>query len=187
MIKPELGPFDWDLVHMIKNLIGKEVNVVESQKNHAESFAIYWERPEDKKMHKAILDSIKGRASERYIKTDPGKINVTYIKYDPETWPTQHRYDLTEPDETFGDCYIRKVRAMKYVRNCFDLLIDFVGGGTHTIPKTKGLSQFEFPDENGLMLKVMEGDYVVWENGSFSVIKAKEFESQFKQQKTKIG
>lgn len=184
MNNSELGPFDWDLVHMIKNLTNNTPHIAQSNKYHPDGYAIYWEldlKTENfQKIHIAILESIKGRAGERYIKTDPGKKNITYIKYDQNFWPTEVRYDLSEIDKSFGIRYKREVEARKYVRYLVQFLVSFVGGGTHTIPKTDAPSFFEFPNQDGLMLKVFEGDYVVLENGCFRVEKANEFEKYYK-------
>lgn len=183
MNKPELTPFDWETVGMIENLIKKPVTVAEDLKNNR--FDIYWPLDPNsenyEKMHNAILEAIKGKAGERYLGNNQAELNITSIQFDPESYPYEKRYEMTEPDETFGEEFVRVVKALKFISSdgAVDLIVDFVGGGTHTVPKNSDPATFEFPNQDGITLKVKEGDYVVLENGQFSVVEQKEFEKNY--------
>lgn len=183
MNKPELTPFDWETVGMIENLIKKPVTVAEDLKNNL--FEIYWPLDPNsenyEKMHNAILEAIKGKAGERYLGNNQAGLNITSIQFDPESYPYEKRYEMTEPKHQFGKNYYRLVLSRKFTNEESEVwrLSEFVGGGTHTVPKNSDPATFEFPNQDGITLKVKEGDYVVLENGQFSVVEQKEFEKHY--------
>lgn len=181
MNKPELTPFDWETVGMIENLIKKPVTVAEDLKNNL--FEIYWSLDPNsenyEKMHNAILEAIKGKAGERYLGNNQAELNITSIQFDPESYPHEIRYKMTEPKTDFVWDFFRTVKALKFTNKAVELISDFVGGGTHTVPKNSDPATFEFPNQDGITLKVKEGDYVVLENGQFSVVEQKEFEKYY--------
>lgn len=179
-----LTPYDWDLVGMIENLIKEKCSVAVDNKNNR--FEIYWKLPRETEnydqTHKAITGAIKGRVGDRYMVTNKAPLNVTYIKFDTKVWETEEiRFEIKKPDDIMGDDYIRKVKAIVFNPVYPDLIADFVGGGnfiksnSETIP-----SRFEFLNESGLLTTVNEGDYVVFQDGKFEVIKKRIFENQFK-------
>jgi hypothetical protein len=182
MNKPELTPFDWDLVHMIKNLIGSQVSVADDIENNR--FGVFWsfsKHQEDyAKNYNAIIEAIKGRVGNRYIDTETGNTNITYIQFSPESWPIEKRYDLNPIDEKFGYTYERKVKALRFRDSWVDQVSKFVGGGTHTISNIGAPSTFEFPNQDGMMLKAIDGDFIILEDGLISVVKSEEFEKHFK-------
>lgn len=175
MNKPELSPYDHDLIHMVRNLVS-HVDVSQHKEN-PENYVLHWSLDkEDDQLREAVLNAIMGRLGSRYVETVGTRVNATIIKYDTELWPEQIRYEMLEPNDKFGSEFIRTLIAKQFTNENIGLLANFVGGGTHTIPKTDDHATFEFPDQDGMNLLVKENDYVVLENGVFSVIDQKTFE-----------
>ena len=87
-------------------------------------------------------------------------------------------------DEDEGNTYAHKlqeVKAIKVERYNVEKLINFVGGGQMTIPRTpNGIAVFSFLNNGGAYLDASEHDYVVCVGESrFKVVPAKEFENEW--------
>lgn len=179
MSKQNLTPFDWDLVAMIEHITGEKTNVVTTDSN----YHIYWDLDPSisnyDKIHMATSNAITGRLGERYISTVEGKTNITTVKYDPSSWDEELRFDLRKPDVNFGGEYIRKVNAVNFDLNLINYFLEFVGGGTLTKFKDGSGAKFEFPNQDGMNTTVKLGEYVIYENGCFSVMSGKEFEKLY--------
>lgn len=177
---PELTPFDWDLVGMVEGLTKRNVKVYKDGiKNQ---FQLYWDfDPEGNiKMHTAIVNAIQGRAAERYLSTHPGKTNITSIEFDPESWPTENRFEIGPVLEDFAFDYVSEIKALQYQKWEGNTLSKFVGGGSEIISIDKKVYTFTFPNQDGILLEVKESDYVIYKNGCFSIMSEKEFQKQYK-------
>lgn len=100
--------------------------------------------------------------------------------------PNELRTNLGMPDETAGDIYYRRlleVRALPVKRDNLEKLLMFTGGGTMQIPRTPGgLAVYSFPTENGVMLDVPEGNFIVLApDGKFGKMDMQTFMANFEE------
>lgn len=185
MSKTRLSPFDYDMCVMIEN-IAKDQLRIETDDNKIRLILSVCEMEENKKT--AIKQAVKGRLGERLDWIDEQHSNLIFsFSADPEylNAPDQYRFDLEEPKDIPGTTYCRKLKEVKAV--LFDLrnvdeIIAFTGGGTLTTPSkmNEAPATYEFPTENGTLLKVFEGEYIVKdENGRFSKMHKTTFENDF--------
>ena len=100
--------------------------------------------------------------------------------------PNELRTNLGMPDETAGDIYCRRlleIRALPVKRDNLEKLLMFTGGGTMQIPRTPGgLAVYSFPTENGVMLDVPEGNFIVLTpDGKFGKMDMQTFMANFEE------
>lgn len=184
MKESRLNPFDAEAILMVKSIIGKEPRIIEYENEHC----IIIPRSECTNLLEA---SIYGRLGER-VKKDKDSVNFLYrVKYqnNAENMPTEIRTDLSYPNETAGDIYCRRlleIRALPVKRDNLEKLLMFTGGGTMQIPRTPGgLAVYSFPTENGVMLDVPEGYFIVlMPDGKFAKMGRKDFEAEFEPKDT---
>lgn len=189
-MKNKLSPFDCDMCAMIENITKTPVEVDLSKENILLTVSV---KGLEENRIKAIKEAAKGRLGERFNFTEqPGDQLIISFNADPEylNAPYQMRYDLTEPKNIPGTTYCRKlkeVNAVLFTEKSINTVIAFTGGGTLTVPSSMNVEQdgiiepafYEFPTENGVLLKVFEGEYIVKENGHFTTMRKSTFETDF--------
>lgn len=191
MSKTKLSPFDYDMCVMIENIAKDNVRV-ETDDNKIRLILSVCEMEPQKV--EAIKQAVKGRLGERLDWIDEQHNNlIISFEVDPEylNAPDEYRFDLETPKEIAGTRYCRKlkeVNAVFFEERNIDKVIAFTGGGTLTTPSImneapdglKDPATYEFPTENGTLLKVFEGEYIVKdENGRFSKMYKTAFENDF--------
>lgn len=192
MSKNKLSPFDCDMCAMIENITKQPVGVtldndiftIQTTVIGVSGYTL-----------KALESALKGRTGiKRFVSFEIKGVDLVFkFKHDPEfaNTPDQIRYDLTEPKDIPGTKYCRKlkeVNAVFFKESNIEKVIAFTGGGTLTTPSKineapdglKDPATYEFPTENGTLLKVFEGEYIVKdENGRFSKMHKTTFENDF--------
>lgn len=181
MNKGKLKPFDLDLIHMIQTLLKTKVNAFSEEGYiRLEVSGLGASTNEINALREAVI----GRLGERYIDFETEGLNIS-IRFtsDPDQYPDQLRYDLKTPVDVPGTRYARKlkeVNAMLFGRDKMDDILDFTGGGTLTIPSAmESPATYEFPTENGVLLLVKEGEYIVKDGEHFIKMSKKDFERDF--------
>lgn len=170
MKESKLTPFDVETVLMVKSVTGHEPEITEK----AELFEMrMYVDDRNEYIVKAAIDAVIGRYGMRvraveHIREEIFLRGATFfIEYEKglENLPNEVRADMREPNEKAGYLYCRRlleVRAVPVTRDNIERLIDFTGGGTMEIPRTPGgLAVYSFPTENGVMLDVPEGNFIV--------------------------
>lgn len=138
-------------------------------------------------MVEAIKQAVNGRLGTCAITWEykNGRQSVT-VEYDPTEYPEEIRTRLTDPDFTAGQKYCRtllEVDAIQVRRDNVETLVKFTGGGTMTTPRTPGgLAVYSFPTENGVMLDVPEGNFIVLTpDGKFGKMDMQTFMANFEE------
>lgn len=189
-MKNKLSPFDCDMCAMIENITKTPVEVTLNDDVFTIKASLLGVASNT---IKALEGALKGRTGTRFVSFEnPGVEMVFKFKNDPEynTAPDQMRYDLTEPKEVSGTTYCRKlkeVNAVLFTEQSVEKVVAFTGGGTLTVPSSmnidaSGMNEpafYEFPTENGVLLRVFEGEYIVKENGHFTTMRKTAFERDF--------
>ena len=170
MKESKLTPFDVETVLMVKSVTGHEPEITEK----AELFEMrMYVDDRNEYIVEAAIDAVIGRYGMRvraveHIREEIFLRGATFfIEYEKglENLPNEVRADMREPNEKAGYLYCRRlleVRAVPVTRDNIERLIDFTGGGTMEIPRTPGgLAVYSFPTENGVMLDVPEGNFIV--------------------------
>lgn len=191
MEKSKLTPFDAETFLMIKSVTGHDPEITEKE----QSFEIkMYVDDKDEYIVKAAIDAVVGRYGMRvravkHIREEIFLRGATFfVEYEKgtENYPNELRTNLGMPDETAGDIYCRRlleVRALPVKRDNLEKLLMFTGGGTMQIPRTPGgLAVYSFPTENGVMLDVPEGNFILLTpDGKFSKMNMQTFMANFEE------
>ena len=191
MNESKLTPFDMETVLMVKSVTGHEPEITEK----AELFEMrMYVDDRNEYIVKAAIDAVIGRYGMRvraveHIREEIFLRGATFfIEYEKgaENLPNELCTNLGMPDETAGDIYCRRlleVRALPVTRDNIERLIDFTGGGTMQIPRTPGgLAVYTFPTENGVMLDIPEGNFIVLTpDGKFGKMDMQTFMANFEE------
>lgn len=191
MKESKLTPFDMETVLMVKSVTGHEPEITEK----AELFEMrMYVDDRDEYIVEAAIDAVIGRYGMRvraveHIREEIFLRGATFfIEYEKgaENLPNEFRTNLGMPDETAGDIYCRRlleVRALPVKRDNWEKLQIFTGGGTMQIPRTPGgLAVYSFPTENGVMLDVPEGNFIVLTpDGKFGKMDMQTFMANFEE------
>lgn len=186
MEKSKLTPFDVETFLMIESITGVEPEVVQSKVSYKISVCTY--NLSDEKIT-AIKNAVSGRLGKRLYNTESGINKIVFsveFQENAEKFPTEIRTDLGTPDNNAGKVFCRRlleVRALPVKRDNLEKLLMFTGGGTMQIPRTPGgLAVYSFPTENGIMLDVPEGNYIVLTpDGKFGKIDMQTFMANFEE------
>ena len=191
MKESRLTPFDAETFLMIESVIGKEPEVKEKEK-YFELKLYNSEKPEY--VIEAAINAVCGRYGKRLKETRLIKEYIFlrgatfFVEYEKgeENLPNELRTNLGMPDETAGDIYCRRlleIRALPVKRDNLEKLLMFTGGGTMQIPRTPGgLAVYSFPTENGVMLDVPEGNFIVLTpDGKFGKMDMQTFMANFEE------
>lgn len=191
MKESKLTPFDVETVLMVKSVTGHEPEITEK----AELFEMrMYVDDRNEYIVEAAIDAVIGRYGMRvraveHIREEIFLRGATFfIEYEKgwENLPNEVRADMREPNEKAGYLYCRRlleVRAVPVTRDNIERLIDFTGGGTMEIPRTPGgLAVYSFPTENGVMLDVPEGNFIVLTpDGKFGKMDMQTFMANFEE------
>lgn len=191
MKESKLTPFDVETVLMVKSVTGHEPEITEK----AELFEMrMYVDDRNEYIVEAAIDAVIGRYGMRvraveHIREEIFLRGATFfIEYEKglENLPNEVRADMREPNEKAGYLYCRRlleVRAVPVTRDNIERLIDFTGGGTMEIPRTPGgLAVYSFPTENGVMLDVPEGNFIVLApDGKFGKMDMQTFMANFEE------
>lgn len=191
MEKKRFIPFDAETFLMIEDVTGTEPEVTEKE-NYFE-LKMYAPDKEERIIEAAIY-AVQGRYWKRIkdvrtIKEQNllrGAIFFAEYEKGAGNLPNELRTNLGMPDETAGDIYCRRlleVRALPVKRDNWEKLQIFTGGGTMQIPRTPGgLAVYSFPTENGVMLDVPEGNFIVLTpDGKFGKMDMQTFMANFEE------
>lgn len=186
MEESKLTPFDAETFLMIKSITGAEPEVVQNKVSYKISVCTY--NMSDEKIT-AIKKAVSGRLGKRLYNTESGINKIVFsveFEENAENMPTEVRTDLAQPKENAGDIYCRRlleVRALPVMRDNLEKLLMFTGGGTMQIPRTPGgLAVYSFPTENGVMLDVPEGNFILLTpDGKFSKMDMQTFMANFEE------
>lgn len=191
MKESKLTPFDVETVLMVKSVTGHEPEITEKAKLFEMRMYV-----DDRNEYivEAAIDAVIGRYGMRvraveHIREEIFLRGATFfIEYEKglENLPNEVRADMREPNEKAGYLYCRRlleVRAVPVTRDNIERLIDFTGGGTMEIPRTPGgLAVYSFPTENGVMLDVPEGNFIVLApDGKFGKMDMQTFMANFEE------
>lgn len=191
MEKRSFIPFDAETFLMIENVTGTEPEVTEKE-NYFE-LKMYAPDKEERIIEAAIY-AVQGRYGKRIKDVRTIKEQnllrgaIFFVEYEKGAGnlPNELRTNLGMPDETAGDIYCRRlleVRALPVKRDNWEKLQIFTGGGTMQIPRTPGgLAVYSFPTENGVMLDVPEGNFIVLTpDGKFGKMDMQTFMANFEE------
>nr|UVM83091.1 MAG: MazG-like family [Bacteriophage sp.] len=191
MKESKLTPFDVETVLMVKSVTGHEPEITEK----AELFEMrMYVDDRNEYIVEAAIDAVIGRYGMRvraveHIREEIFLRGATFFieyKKGAENLPNELRTNLGMPDETAGDiycCRLLEVRALPVKRDNWEKLQIFTGGGTMQIPRTPGgLAVYSFPTENGVMLDVPEGNFIVLTpDGKFGKMDMQTFMANFEE------
>lgn len=191
MKESKLTPFDVETVLMVKSVTGHEPEITEK----AELFEMrMYVDDRNEYIVETAIDAVIGRYGMRvraveHIREEIFLRGATFFieyKKGAENLPNELRTNLGMPDETAGDIYCRRlleVRALPVKRDNWEKLQIFTGGGTMQIPRTPGgLAVYSFPTENGVMLDVPEGNFIVLTpDGKFGKMDMQTFMANFEE------
>lgn len=184
MTESKLNPFDADLLVMIGDIAKSQPEVEENP----DRYEITVDTTEIQgNAIEALKQAVAGRLGKRLLVTHTLDAAVVFnVEYDPTEYPEQIRTRLVEPDATAGTRYCRtllEVDAIQVRRDNLDDLLRFTGGGTMQIPRTPGgLAVYSFPTENGVMLDVPEGNFIVLPpDGKFGKMDMQTFMANFEE------
>lgn len=184
MTESKLNPFDAELLVMIGDIAKSQPEVEEKP----DRYEITVDTTEIQgNAIEALKQVVAGRLGKRLLVTHTLDAAVIFnVEYDPTEHPEQIRTRLVEPDATAGTRYCRtllEVDAIQVRRDNLDDLLRFTGGGTMQIPRTPGgLAIYSFPTENGVMLDVPEGNFIVLApDGKFGKMDIQTFMANFEE------
>lgn len=184
MTESKLNPFDAELLVVIGDIAKSQPEVEEKP----DRYEITVDTTEIQgNAIEALKQAVAGRLGKRLLVTHTLDAAVVFnVEYDPTEYPEQIRTRLVEPDATAGTRYCRtllEVDAIQVRRDNLDDLLRFTGGGTMQIPRTPGgLAVYSFPTENGVMLDVPEGNFIVLTpDGKFGKMDMQTFMANFEE------
>lgn len=184
MTESKLNPFDAELLVMIGDIAKSQPEVEEKP----DRYEITVDTTEIQgNAIEALKQAVAGRLGKRLLVTHTLDAAVVFNgEYDPTEYPEQIRTRLVEPDATAGTRYCRtllEVDAIQVRRDNLDDLLRFTGGGTMQIPRTPGgLAVYSFQTENGVMLDVPEGNFIVLApDGKFGKMDMQTFMANFEE------
>lgn len=184
MTESKLNPFDAELLVMIGDIAKSQPEVEEKP----DRYEITVDTTEIQgNAIEALKQAVAGRLGKRLLVTHTLDAAVVFNgEYDPTEYPEQIRTRLVEPDATAGTRYCRtllEVDAIQVRRDNLDDLLRFTGGGTMQIPRTPGgLAVYSFQTENGVMLDVPEGNFIVLTpDGKFGKMDMQTFMANFEE------
>lgn len=180
----KLTPFDSELIVMVRNLTGKDPDIMENEDNYTMTVDVSGKSNDEKK---AIDDAICGRISPRlrragYTQYEAGKIEYD-IMYNAEYMqlPIEDRMEMEKPGFIeVGKRYCRKLKevfAIQFTRENKADVVDFCGNGIVEIPRTpNGLGKFTFANANGVFQQANESDVICTVDGNvFEVMRYSDF------------
>lgn len=183
----EIDSVLWEVVRMCESTTENEVKLFKADDGRCGVFVFYYQERENVVI--PLFEAIKARLGDRMVDSFNNEylraVIVTFKFADvdfPQEFGDMNKKWKDNEDE--GNTYAHKlqeVKAIKVERYNVEKLINFVGGGQMTIPRTpNGIAVFSFLNNGGTYLDAPEHDYVVRVGESrFKVVQAKEFENEW--------
>lgn len=190
MEKRSFIPFDAETFLMIEDVTGTEPEVTEKE-NYFE-LKMYAPDKEERIIEAAIY-AVQGRYGKRIKDVRTIKEQnllrgaIFFVEYEKGAGnlPNELRTNLGMPDETAGDIYCRRlleVRALPVKRDNWEKLQIFTGSGNADSENARRFGGYSFPTENGVMLDVPEGNFIVLTpDGKFGKMDMQTFMANFEE------
>ena len=183
----EIDSVLWEVVRMCESTTDNEVKLFKADDVRGGRLVFYYQERENVVI--PLFEAIKARLGDRMVDSFNNeylRAGIVTFKFADVDFP-QEFGDMNKKwkdDEDEGNTYAHKlqeVKAIKVERYNVEKLINFVGGGQMTIPRTpNGIAVFSFLNNGGAYLDAPEHDYVVRVGESrFKVVPAKEFENEW--------
>ena len=183
----EIDSVLWEVVRMCESTTENEVKLFKADDVRGGRLVFYYQERENVVI--PLFEAIKSRLGDRMVDSFNNeylRAGIVTFKFADVDFP-QEFGDMNKKwkdDEDEGNTYAHKlqeVKAIKVERYNVEKLINFVGGGQMTIPRTpNGIAVFSFLNNGGAYLDATEHDYVVRVGESrFKVVPAKEFENEW--------
>ena len=183
----EIDSVLWEVVRMCESTTENEVKLFKADDVRGGRLVFYYQERENVVI--PLFEAIKARLGDRMVDSFNNeylRAGILTFKFADVDFP-QEFGDMNKKwkdDEDEGNTYAHKlqeVKAIKVERYNVEKLINFVGGGQMTIPRTpNGIAVFSFLNNGGAYLDASEHDYVVRVGESrFKVVPAKEFENEW--------
>lgn len=183
----EIDSVLWEVVRMCESTTENEVKLFKTEDEISGRLVFYYQERENVVI--PLFEAIKARLGDRMVDSFNNeylRAGIVTFKFADVDFP-QEFGDMNKKwkdDEDEGNTYAHKlqeVKAIKVERYNVEKLINFVGGGQMTIPRTpNGIAVFSFLNNGGAYLDASEHDYVVRVGESlFKVVPAKEFENEW--------
>ena len=183
----EIDSVLWEVVRMCESTTENEVKLFKADDGRCGVLVFYYQEHENVVI--PLFEAIKARLGDRMVDSFNNeylRAGIVTFKFADVDFP-QEFGDMNKKwkdDEDEGNTYAHKlqeVKAIKVERYNVEKLINFVGGGQMTIPRTpNGIAVFSFLNNGGAYLDAPEHDYVVRVGESrFKVVPAKEFENEW--------
>lgn len=183
----EIDSVLWEVVRMCESTTENEVKLFKADDVRGGRLVFYYQERENVVI--PLFEAIKARLGDRMVDSFNNeylRAGIVTFKFADVDFP-QEFGDVNKKwkdDEDEGNTYAHKlqeVKAIKVERYNVEKLINFVGGGQMTIPRTpNGIAVFSFLNNGGAYLDAPEHDYVVRVGESrFKVVQAKEFENEW--------
>lgn len=183
----EIDSVLWEVVRMCESTTENEVKLFKADDVRGGRLVFYYQ--ERKNVVIPLFEAIKARLRDRMVDSFNNeylRAGIVTFKFADVDFP-QEFGDMNKKwkdNEDEGNTYAHKlleVKAIKVERYNVEKLINFVGGGQMTIPRTpNGIAVFSFLNNGGAYLDAPEHDYVVRVGESrFKVVPAKEFENEW--------
>lgn len=183
----EIDSVLWEVVRMCESTTENEVKLFKADDVRGGRLVFYYQERENVVI--PLFEAIKARLGDRMVDSFNNeylRAGIVTFKFADVDFP-QEFGDMNKKwkdDEDEGNTYAHKlqeVKAIKVERYNVEKLINFVGGGQMTIPRTpNGIAVFSFLNNGGAYLDASEHDYVVRVGESrFKVVPAKEFENEW--------
>lgn len=183
----EIDSVLWEVVRMCERTTENEVKLFKADDVRGGRLVFYYQERENVVI--PLFEAIKSRLGDRMVDSFNNeylRAGIVTFKFADVDFP-QEFGDMNKKwkdDEDEGNTYAHKlqeVKAIKVERYNVEKLINFVGGGQMTIPRTpNGIAVFSFLNNGGAYLDASEHDYVVRVGESrFKVVPAKEFENEW--------
>lgn len=183
----EIDSVLWEVVRMCESTTENEVKLFKADDVRCGRLVFYYQERENVVI--PLFEAIKSRLGDRMVDSFNNeylRAGIVTFKFADVDFP-QEFGDMNKKwkdDEDEGNTYAHKlqeVKAIKVERYNVEKLINFVGGGQMTIPRTpNGIAVFSFLNNGGAYLDASEHDYVVRVGESrFKVVPAKEFENEW--------
>ena len=183
----EIDSVLWEVVRMCERTTENEVKLFKADDVRCGRLVFYYQECENVVI--PLFEAIKARLGDRMVDSFNNeylRAGIVTFKFADVDFP-QEFGDMNKKwkdDEDEGNTYAHKlqeVKAIKVERYNVEKLINFVGGGQMTIPRTpNGIAVFSFLNNGGVYLDASEHDYVVRVGESrFKVVPAKEFENEW--------
>ena len=183
----EIDSVLWEVVRMCESTTENEVKLFKTEDEISGRLVFYYQERENVVI--PLFEAIKSRLGDRMVDSFNNeylRAGIVTFKFADVDFP-QEFGDMNKKwkdDEDEGNTYAHKlqeVKAIKVERYNVEKLINFVGGGQMTIPRTpNGIAVFSFLNNGGAYLDASEHDYVVRVGESlFKVVPAKEFENEW--------